>query len=134
MFALLENEFNAELQLPHSNRGTGRGIRLDVSDLTRAGCAKAIDTLVARQSQHGMVKQVVRIKAELRFEALRDVEIFRQRHVIVEGMGASIRIESEIPDLAASRKRKRTGCRSHHCARVRSNLTRRQVVVKRSHG
>ena len=90
MFVLLENEFNTELQLPHANRGTGGGIRLDVRDLARAGCAKAINTLVTRQSQHRMVKQVVRIEAELRFEALRDVEVLRQRHVIIEGMRASI--------------------------------------------
>jgi 3-deoxy-D-manno-octulosonic acid (KDO) 8-phosphate synthase len=56
MSVLLENEFNPELQLPHANRGTWGGIRLDVRDLARAGCAKAIDTLVTRQSQHGMVE------------------------------------------------------------------------------
>jgi hypothetical protein len=30
----LENEFNAELELAHADRGTGGGIRLDVRDLT----------------------------------------------------------------------------------------------------
>ena len=100
---MLENEFNAELQLAHANRSTGGGIRLDVRDLARAGCAEAIDALVTRQGQHRMVEQVVRVKAELRLETLRNVEVLRERHVIVEGMRASIRVESEIPDLAAGR-------------------------------
>lgn len=75
VFSLLENESKAKLQLTHPGRRTRRIIALDVGDL--AGRAATVDAgiaLVAVEAQNWMVKDVVGIKAELRFVALRDVK------------------------------------------------------------
>lgn len=71
----LENELDAELQLAHTRRRAGRVVALDVSNLSRR--ASAVDagiTLIAIESEDGMVEHVVCIKPELRSVALRDLE------------------------------------------------------------
>ena len=77
-----------------------------------------------------MVKNVVGIEAELRFDALGDGEVLRQRHVIVEGMRTAIGIKSCIADLAAARKGEGTRARSSKGARIDSVLSWRQAVSK----
>src|ERR1700675_3459765 len=99
----LKSDPDSELELTHAHRRTRSGIRFDVRDLTRA--AAAIDAGIARNREHGMVEHVVGIEAELRFDALGDREVLRYRHVIVEGMGPTIRKDPGAADLAATRKR-----------------------------
>jgi len=72
-----------------------------------------------------MVENVVGIEAELRFDALGDGEVLRQRHVIVEGMRTAIGIKSGIADLAAARRVKgpelgRQRCKNRLCFELAS--------------
>ena len=102
----LKSDPDSELELTHAHRRTRSGIRFDVRDLARA--AAAIHALVAWKPEHWMVEHVVGIEAELRLNALGDREGLRERHVIVERMRASQRIESGVADLAAPWKREDT--------------------------
>ena len=65
-----------------------------------------------------MVEQVISIKAELSLNALGDGEALRERHVIVEGMRATIGVEADIADLAASGKSEWAGDRTGRPAGV----------------
>ena len=59
-----------------------------------------------------MVEEVVRIEAELRFDALGNGEVLGERHVVVEGMRTAMGIEADITDLPARGKSEGTGGRT----------------------
>src|SRR5229473_1021696 len=69
-----------------------------------------------------MVEQVVSVEAELRLDAFSDGKVLRQRHVIVESMGATKRIVSRIADLPATRKSEGTGGRTCEGTRIDSGV------------
>src|SRR5271154_2761994 len=106
VFGGLKSDANAELQLAQAHGRTRGGIGLDVRDL--AGATAAIHAGVAGDGEDRMVEQVVGIEAELRLNALGDREGLRERHVVVEGVRTSQRIESGVADLAATWKRENT--------------------------
>src|SRR5260370_30523790 len=129
--SLLESDTEAELQLTHANGGTRGGIGLDVRDL--ASLAAAIYATVG-QGQHGVVEEVVSIEAELCFDALRDDEVLRQRHVVVEGMRTPVGINSYVTNLSASGKNERTGDRPSERAGVHTNIGWRNLAAIRKRG
>src|SRR5262245_12295829 len=65
-----------------------------------------------------MVEHVVSVKAELRFDFFGEVEALRQRQVGEERVRAAERIASNVPDLAASGQRERSGSRASQSAGV----------------
>ena len=72
---VLESHAQTELQLAHSGRRTWRAISLDVRDL--ASVAAAVDASVALvrvETEHNVVEDVVRVKAELSLDAFGDRE------------------------------------------------------------
>jgi hypothetical protein len=115
---LLESYAHAELNLPHTHRGSRRGIRFDVLDLARGGAA-AIHASVAGEVQHRMVEQVKHVHTELRFDAFRNCEGLGNRHVVVERMRAPVGVKSHIADLTASGQGEWSGNRPRRSAAVR---------------
>src|ERR1700747_3310280 len=80
-----------------------------------------------------MVEHVVGIESELRLDALGDGEILRERHVVVEGVRTSQRIESGVADLAGTWKSKNTRGWTRKRAGVESRLGRSETVGQRRH-
>src|SRR5271163_3206596 len=80
-----------------------------------------------------MVEQVVGIEAELRLNALGDGEGLRERHVIVEGVRTSQRIESGVADLAAPWKREDTRAWTRKRAGVESRIGGGEWISERGH-
>ena len=72
----LESETHTKLQLAHARRGTWRAVLLDVGNLTGGNAAvNAGVALVAVEVEDRVVKDVVRVEAELRNGAPGDGEV-----------------------------------------------------------
>jgi len=104
-----ESQTESELKLAHADGRARGGVCFDVGNLAGAATAIHATVEVVANAENWVVKEVVGVKAELRFDTLGDSEALGERHVVVEGMGPAIRIEADVADLTASRQREGTG-------------------------
>src|SRR6185437_9315049 len=104
----------------------------DVADPARVAAAiHAGVALSTAEGKDGMIKYVVSVKAKLRFVAFSYVKGLRKCQIRVEPSRTTVRIPSDIADLAASRQRKRPGFRPRQRASVQTGQVGIRKDVRR---